>query len=164
VRTLYHLRTMLEAAPLGIFSRSYAVTERGQPVATVSFGAWGSQGVLAFEHRRLTIRREGWWRMKLKLEEKGKLVSCALSSGAFRRGFYFAFGEDEYELSSAGVFSRGYALTRGGQVLGRVDSLGVFSRRAGVDLPEELALEVRLFALWLVLLSWHRSAAAAAAS
>jgi hypothetical protein len=155
---------MLEAAPLGIFSRSYAVTEHGRPVAAVSFGTWGSQGTLEFEHRRLTIRREGWWRPKLKLEEKGKLVSCAFPSGAFRRGFYFAFGEDEYVLSSAGVFSLNYALTRGGQVLGCVYSLGVFSRRAGVDLPDELALEVRLFALWLVLLTWHRSAAAAAAS
>jgi hypothetical protein len=106
---------------------------------------------------------EGWWCPKLKLEEHGELRACASQSGALRRGFHFAFGDDEYELYPTGVFSRSFELSRKKRPLGRIGARGAFSRRASIDLDDELPLEVRLFALWLVLLAWRRAAAGAAA-
>src|SRR5262245_6575586 len=155
---------MLEAMPLGIFSRRYAVTDSGRPVAQIAFGRWKQHDTIERDGRRLSVRSEGWWRPKLKLEEHGRLLSCAMQGSTLGRCFYFAFGDDEYELRPVGVFSRAFELARKGRPLGRVWPQGVLSRRVAVGLEEGLSLEVRLFTLWLALLAWHRAAAMVAAT
>lgn len=155
---------MWRATPAGWFSSRYRVEERGQTIATLEFGSWSERGALELDGRRLVIRREGFWKPKFFLSEGPTSLATSLPAGAFRRGFYLAHGDDEYRLDPPSFFGRGYELTQRGRPVGQIRALGFFSRRYHVELDDELAPELRLFALWLVLLAQRRAAAAGAAA
>jgi len=155
---------VLIASPTGWLSRRYLVTDGQRSVGEVTFGAWRTQGGILCEGRRLSIRRQGFWCSKYRLEEKGVLVAAALGRGAFRTGMYLARGDEEYDLAPRSWFSRDWELSQRSRSHGLIAPQGVFSRRANLALDEELPLDLRLFAFWLVALAWHRSAAATAAA
>jgi len=153
---------MWRAYPVGWFCRRYRVEDGGRTLATLEFGSWSERGALELDGRRLAIRREGFWNPRFFLSEGTKDLVTSLSAGAFRRGFYLAHGDDEYRLDPSSFFGRSYALTQRGRPVGEVRAVGFFSRHYQVELDGELAPELRLFALWLVLLAHRRAAAAAA--
>lgn len=155
---------MWRADPVGWLVRSYRIEERGRVVGRIQFGAWSERGALELERRRLEIRREGFWNPKFHLTEERAGVASARRAGAFRRGFYLAHGDEEYLLQPRSAFRRSFELRCGGRSLGEIRPIGFFGRRACIELDEELAPELRLFAFWLVALAWRGGAAAAAAA
>lgn len=155
---------MWRADPTGWLARSYRIEEKGAVVATIGFGAWSERGTLELAGERYPIEGEGFWNRRFHLTHEGKRIATARRTGAFRRGFHLVHGHDECQLDPSGVFSRSFQLTRRGRQLGQISALGAFSRSAHIDLDEELAPELRLFAFWLVLLAWRRAVATAAAT
>ncbi len=155
---------MWRAHPVGWLARSYRVEESGRTIGTVEFGSWSECGALVLDGRRLSIQREGYWNPKFHPLEKQGTLATVRSAGAFRRGFYLVWGDEEYRLDRSSTFSRSFAITRRGQVLGQIRALGWFSRGVQIELDGELPHELRLFAVWLVLLAWRRAAAAVAAT
>ncbi len=58
-----------------------------------------------------------------------------------------------------------FVLSRNGVgLVGSVRRKGLFERERTVDLPEELPLEVRVFAVWLVVVLWKREVSTAPAA
>jgi hypothetical protein len=151
-----------KAHRLGWFTHRYAVEERGAPLATLVFG-WGTHGTIELGERRLAITRSGFWKLELRLLEQGRIVASAGSAGAFRRGFYLVHGEEEYRLDPSSWLGGAFDLTDHGRLLGRIRAVGLSRRSVHLELDEELAPEVRLFAFWLVVFAWRRAAAAAGA-
>ena len=47
-------------------------------------------------------------------------------------------------------------LLDGSQQIGSVAPESVFTRKAAADLPERLPLPVRMFIVWLTMISWRR--------
>ena len=43
---------------------------------------------------------------------------------------------------------------------GSIAPLGLFRRKAKADLPDDLALEIKAFLIWLVVVMWKRQAKA----
>ena len=152
------------ASPVGWLGRTYRVEQDGEAVGTVEFGSWSECGAIVLADRRLAIVREGFWNPKFHLERDRKRMATASSVGVFRRSFQLVQGDEQYILGPSSAWSRTYALTRNGGLLGQISAAGVFSRAALIELAPELAPELRLFAFWIVALAWRRGAAAAAAT
>jgi len=163
---------MWRADPVGWLSRGYRITNGGELVGNVESGAWNSRGTIELVRRRFTVRRDGFWNPWYELADGREVLARARSAGAFRRGFVLFHGGqqgddkggEEYRLEQATFFGRAFELTRRGEALGRIRPLGFLARSAEIELDEELAPELRLFAFWLVALAWRRASAAAAAS
>ncbi|NOT29518.1 MAG: hypothetical protein HOP15_03610 [Planctomycetes bacterium] len=155
---------MWRADPVGWLARSYRIEERGLVVGKVEFGSWSERGALELGGRRLPIRREGFWHPKFHLTNGSETLATGQAAGAFRHGFTLAHGDQEYRLDPSSFFRRSFALTQRGRSLGEIRALGFFGRSARIELDDELAPELRLFAFWLVALAWRRAATAAAAA
>jgi hypothetical protein len=157
---------MWEAHAIGWFARSYRIEEDGEPLATLEFAAWRERGTLSFGKRRFSIEREGRWRPGYSLRERGETLATAGIPSAFRRGLVLTHEGEEYALAPTSLFARSLELRLRGRGLGQVRPLGWLGRHVSLDLDEslerELPPEVRLFVLWLAILTWRRSAAAAA--
>lgn len=155
---------MWSAHPVGWLAREYAVQEARRSVGTLEFGSWRERGALALGDERLEIVREGWWNPKFHLGNGKEPAATASKSGVFARAFTIQHGDEEYRLFPTSWTCRSYALTRRGRDLGRIHVRGFLGLRFEIELDEELAPELRLFAFWLVLLARRRAATASAAS
>ena len=143
-------------------ARKYAVEAGKDLVGQLSFRSW-SGGIL-LDGERLDVQREGIWSPKLHLVKKRERLATARSQGAFRRGFVMTHGSEEYHLERAGHFSHSYRLKRGERELGRFEKEGWFRHGYRIELDDELPLELRLFAVWLIVFALRAGAAAAAAA
>jgi hypothetical protein len=151
------------AYAVGWLARSFRVEDRGRAVGSIEFGTFGERGALELDGRRLAVRREGFWHPRFVLSDGRAELATGQSAGAFRRGFRIVHAGEEYRLDPSSFFGRSYALSRRGRCLGTVRALGLFWRRAQIEIDEELSTELRLFAFWLAVLAWRRAAATAAA-
>src|SRR5262245_32178238 len=154
---------MWQAHPVGWLARTYAVEERGRPLATLEFGSWSERGALTLADERLEIVREGWWNPRFHLIRRARLATASRTS-LFRSAFTIEHDGEHYTLGPNSWLGRSYTLSLVHRNLGEIRPQGFLDRRFLVELDEELAPELRLFAFWLVLLVRRRAAAAAAAA
>jgi hypothetical protein len=155
---------MWRAHPVGWLARSDLVEESGRTIGTLECGSWSECGALVLDGQRLSIRREGYWNPTFHLLEKQATLATVRPAGAFRCGYCLVWGDEEFRVDRSSTFGRSFAVTRRGQFLGQIRAIGWFSRRVQIEIAEELPRELRLFALWLVLLAWRRAAVATAAT
>lgn len=151
---------MWSARPEGWLARSYRVEEHRVLVGRLEFGLWSERGALELGERRLSVLREGFWNTEHHLVEAGARRASARTTGFWRRGFALTDGDEAYHLGPSSFTGRSFELTRHGRALGQVRARGAFRRAVDVTLEERLAPELRLFALWLVILAWRRAASA----
>jgi len=141
-----------------LFPRLYRIEDAAAVVGRVGLGNWAVSARIELDGRELAIRRQGFWGAKYFLTEAGTTVVTALPAGIFPHGFYLVRGDEEYRLDRGPLFARSFELTRKGQPLGTIRAAGLFPRDAHIQLDDELAPELRLFAFWLVAHTWHRAA------
>jgi hypothetical protein len=153
---------MWHARPVSWLARRYAVEEGGRSIAEVEFGSWSERGAITSNGERLEVVREGFWNPRFHLERAQHRVAVAWRTGALQSAFTIAHGGEEYRLGPSSWLGRSHVLLRGGRTLGEIRPLGYFGRGLQIALDGELAPELSLFALWLVLLQRRRAAAAAA--
>lgn len=151
---------MWSITPQSWFSPRYGVEEDGRPIGTLELGKWRECGAIVLETRRLTIRREGFWCPRYHLQD-GERTLASAHPASWRGGFRIAHEGAEYLVDRSSFFGRSYALLRGSRRLGEVRAVGFCSRRVEAEVGSEVARELGLFAVWLVLLEWRRGAAAA---
>lgn len=92
------------------------------------------------------------------LEAQGHILLRAQKPSAFVRSFDLTYDHKHYQLKAASPFRRRFVLIEGNAIIGTIYPVSLFTRRAILDLPEEMPLVVRVFILWLVLLLWRRDA------
>lgn len=155
---------MLTATPKRWFSWDFTVQEGSNPVAKLDLSLWREKGTITVQGKDYRVYREGWMSGYYYLENAGAVLARAEKPSAFRRTLVIEHAGRAYTLQARSPFGRTFVLLQGGGEVGRIRPLGLFTRRAEVDLPESLPLAVRVFALWLVVILWKRESDSAAAS
>ncbi len=155
---------MLQAVPKSLFAWDFALMDGARTVADIEFAYWAESGRLRVDGVAYEIRREGWLNGAFLLSAGDAVVARAEKPSLFRRSFDVHHEDRLYALSAEDPFGRTLVLMQGTRRLGSVSPERLFSRRARVDLPEDLPLPLRAFMLWLALLLWKRAANAAVAA
>lgn len=154
---------MLELSPTGLSGRRYTVSRDGEDIAHLSFG-WVREGAeVTIDGAPHELRHEGLGSGAFELSHHGAVVARARKPSAFRKRFELEHEGRVYELAKESWWGRAFELRADGHRVGSVRPVHPFTRRASIDLPEELSLPVRVFAAALVALLWRRGASAAAA-
>lgn len=149
---------MLRAVPKGLFSWRFAVyDEAGEEVARLHQSSFREKGSITVNGVECTISREPGWGAFM-LEAGGDELARAVKPSAFVRRFEISYDGQDYSLQARSAFTRTFVLRRGEEAIGTVSAEHPFTRKAQVNLPETLPLAIRLFLLWLVLMSWKRAA------
>lgn len=147
---------MLTAVPKSWASSSYHVLDGGVRVATIELSWHREAGSIEVEGRRYLVGRTGWWSGTFYLEDDGEHVLTAEKPSVFRRSFDVALGPARCRLEAPSVVSRRMELWEDGRCTGEIRPTSIFSRKAIIDLPEEMPLVARMFLTWLVLILWRR--------
>ena len=149
---------MLTAKPKNIFSWNYDVSDKSGHVATVSLRWLGEAGRVALRGRTYEIGRDGWLSGAFYIEERGNRLASAKKSSAFVRSFEVSTSSGRFTLRAKSPFARTFILERKGRIVGSIRPVGLFTRKAMIDLPKEVPLEVQVFLTWLVVVLWKRAA------
>jgi hypothetical protein len=155
---------MLEAKPLGLFSRDFDVESEGRKIAFLDVALWREAGEVLIEDQPYKLYREGLMSGAFVLEKEGRIVARAMKTSAFRAHFDLELRSHRCSLTRTSLFGRSFSVLQGSEVIGSIRPAGVFTRRAIIDLPRDWPTPVQVFVFWLVLVIWNRDRSAAAAS
>lgn len=147
---------MLTAVPTSWLSRHYDVYDGRDRIARLDLAWVREAGTLVLADRTFEVGRDGLWSGPFYLKERGGLRAAAVKPSALVRAFDVVVGPDEYRLAPAAWLGRRFDPTGGGEVIGWIRPLAIFTSRMEIDLPDALPLEVRVFLAWLVILLWRR--------
>jgi len=155
---------MLKAIPKRWFSWNFTVMEGSQPVADIDVSWWREKGLLTIQGTTYKVYREGLMSGAFILESAGAVLARAEKPSAFRNSFIIEHAGKHYTLCKKSAFRREFLLLDGSGEIGSLSPEGIFTRRARVDLPEDLPLPVRVFIIWLAVILWKRDSDAGGAA
>ena len=149
---------MLRAIPKRWFSWDFAVVQGSQPLADVDMSCWREKGVLTIQGKNHRVYREALLSGDFVLESPESVVARATKSSALRRSFFITHDGKQYTLRARSIFGRAFLLLDGDREVGSLAPEGLCTRRAAIDLPEDLPLPVKVFIIWLAIILWKRDA------
>jgi hypothetical protein len=154
--------SMLELVPLGWFSWDFSVLQDGSPIAEIDISSWREKGVLAVGGSSYNVYREGLISGQFILELNGTPLAHAEKPSALHRSFTIQHEGKTYILKAESVLGRTFLLLENDRRIGSITPAGMFTRKATVDLPDEMPLPIKVFLLWLTVILWKRDSEAAA--
>lgn len=152
---------MLHALPTSWFSSSFQITRDGEEVGHLVLTRLRETATFTVNDVEFKFYREGLVSGDFVLDFQGSAIAVAQKPSAFRQRFTVSFKEHDYVLAAASAMGRAFVLRAGEEEVGHIRPFNMLSRKAEVDLPDEVPLPVQAFCLWLVLVLWQRAAAAA---
>ena len=147
---------MLEAVPKNWFSWNFKINEDSRKIADLDISSWREKGELRIDGASYVVFRRGILSPTIVLEQNNRELAKATRSSIFRHSFFLEMEGKQYTLEKRSFFSRTIVLKNDLGEIGSVSPRGFLSRRAEVDLPENMELPIRIFAIWLALLLWKR--------
>lgn len=151
---------MLEAIPKSIFSTCFRLQQQDQLLGEVSTSIWHEKARVELEDGTYLLSREGHFSGDFLLEHNGKLVARASKPSAFHNRFEVEVLGRLMVLRKLSSWNRRFGLFDGDKQIGSIYPLGHFSSRAGIDLPGDWPVPIRVFLFWLVFILWKRQQAA----
>lgn len=153
---------MLELVPRFGSSRRYTVRRDGQDVAELTLALLREAGQLDIGGVAHELRREGFVSGAFTLSHAGTPIATARKPSAFRRRFEVDHRGRRYEVVKAAWWGRRFEVRADDRPIGSIGPHHPLTRRAAIDLPEDLGLPVQVFIAALVILLWNRDASGAA--
>ena len=153
---------MLNATPTSCFRGNYTVSDHGKNVATVKVSWLKGTGRLRVRGKSYVLYRQGLVSGPYVAESDGKVVAEADKPSVFRRRFSVRFAGRKIEVRALSLFSRTFVVYEGLKRIGEIGTRHIFTRKARIDLPKNVPLDVQAFCFWLVVLMWRRQSNSAA--
>lgn len=146
----------MRARPPSWFSWKFVIRDQGnRDIALIDIGWIHEAGELRLGRQKYRLRREKLLGGAFTLENEGQELARA-EKGAFIRSFSVSYRDRKFKLKAASPIGREFILSENGQPVGHVKPEGAFTRKAIIDLPEDIELPVRIFMAWLVFVLWKR--------
>ena len=155
---------MLSALPKGWFSWDFSLEDAaGAVAADLHLSSWRQRGTISLpggpEYR---VRRRGVLGPFVLEGPDGSELAHASRPSTFRREFIVEHEARHYTLKAGSAFQRDCSVYCDGTLVGRVSPTSWFSRRAMVEIPDDVPFPIRAFMVWLTLLLWQRDSDAGA--
>src|SRR5262245_7431461 len=152
---------MFTLTPRNFFSWDFRVLEGGQEIALIDRHWYKEKASYLLGGRTYDVRRTSLLHGSFVLEHEGVVLAQATKASAFRRAYAVTVGAHQYRLQAATFMGREFHLLQGVVTVGSVRQDSFFRRTGTARLPAELAREVQLFLIFLVINLWKRAADAA---
>lgn len=150
----------LRAIPRGLFTWNFQLLKGQDVVGATHYTVFGESGNVTVGNRKLHIERQGpasgTWCLT---DSDGQELAVARKPSIFTRQIEMRWGEGAtLQMEGEHAFTRRMkVMTTDGARVGSIVPDSIFSRKATLDFPDEVPLQVVLFALWLAALMWRRA-------
>jgi hypothetical protein len=153
---------MMTLVPNHWFSWDFRLKDSvGMPWGEIALSSWRERGSVTVGDQQYKVSRQGLVGPFVLAGPSGELAR-AVKESAFRQQFTLTVEGRTCTLKRLSAFRREFALCVGDTRLGSVAPEGWLTRRAQVDLPEDMPGWARAFVVWLTLLMWKRDSDAGA--
>lgn len=142
-----------------MFRREYEIESDGGPVTTLN-GARREGCAFTLNGAEYRVERDGRKRFVLH----GPEGRAATAERATRREWTVRAESGNVKLVKPSMWRSGWEVHQRGSARGTVRHDGMFSRSFAADVPSDVPMPVRVFALYVVLVNYEREANAAAAA
>lgn len=150
--------SVLQFGPKSFFrSRIYSIAREGITVGEISFGKRWESATITIGATNYTAAREGKIRGSFYLEASGNCLAKADQPSARSRAFTMQVGGRTLTLKALSVFGRTFILTEHDMQIGSIAALGWFAGKCKAELPDDVALEIQAFLIWLVIVMQRRA-------
>lgn len=153
---------MLEAIPTNIFSTNFRLQQQNQLVGEVDTSIWREKARLELPDGTYELYREGTFAGDFLLVRDGKVVARATKPSAFQSRFEVEVPGKRVELRKVSIWNRRFGVFEGERQIGGIYPVGLFTRRANIDLPGDWPLATSVFVFWLAFIMWRRQSQSAA--
>ena len=149
---------MLRGVPRSLFSWDFDVLQDGVPIAVIDMAWFRERGELDIAGQRYEVYRESWMGGRFFIESsEGPLASAEKPSALFR-SFVVDYDGRRLQLEAASPFTRRFLVLENDVRIGTIGPDFWLSRKATIDLPQDIPVPVQVFMFWLVLLLRRRAA------
>jgi hypothetical protein len=128
----------------------------------LSSSLWRESADLELEAGTYELYREGAMSGDFLLVSNGKIVSRGTKPSMWQYNFEVKLGNRAVELRRLSVWRRRFGVFDAGKKVGDIYPVGIFTRRANIELPGDWPLVDRAFLVWLSFLMWKRQSQTAA--
>lgn len=147
---------MMTLVPKHWFSWDFALRDSvGMPWGEVGLSSWRERGTVAVGGQPYKVARSGMLGPFVLTGPSGARAA-AIKESAFGQEFTLSVEERTYVLKRLSVWRREFGLFADGVRVGSIAPEAWFSRRARIDLPDQMPGWGRAFVVWLTLLLWKR--------
>lgn len=152
--------TLWSAIPTGWLTWDFEVRDAdGRNLGEVRLSSWRERGAVCAGGVEHGVSRESLLGAFV-LEKEGLPLARAVKPSALFRSFEIEYEGRSFALKAWSAMRRAMVLWEGGIAIGSIAPEGVLTRRARIELPEELPLALKLFLVWLTMLMWKRESGA----
>lgn len=148
---------MIEIFPKNVFSWTYIAQDGEESIGHLAISHIRERGSIQVGSTTYEVYRKRGLTTRFYLESQGVPLAHATKTSTVKRVFAVDLQDCTFHLKAASAFRRSIVLVQDEHVVGSITPVGMFRRRARVDLPEHLALPTRLFLAWLAVLLWKRN-------
>ncbi|MBL8899184.1 MAG: hypothetical protein JNM84_16210 [Planctomycetes bacterium] len=151
------MSNILHLRPRGWFSRLTDVLAAERVIATLELSFFKDQGRAEIDGVSYELEHPQLFGRDYTMRRAGKTVLATRASGLFRPDYPFEHQGRRYVLARQSFWSHRLVLRdeRNAEI-GSIAPDGLLTRRATAELPEELPLPLRVFAIWLALAAWRQ--------
>jgi hypothetical protein len=147
---------MLEAISKNVFCTNFRLQQQNELVGEVDTSIWREKATLDLPDGTYELYREGTFAGDFLLERDGKVVARAAKPSAFQSRLEVEVPGKRVELRKVSIWNRRFGVFEGERQIGGIYPVGLFTRRANIDLPGDWPLATRAFVFWLAFIMWRR--------
>ncbi len=155
---------MLRAVPNSWFSWDFTIFDGERAIGTIDLAWVREAGEMSLNGETFRVYREGLFGGAFILERDGQVLARAEKPSALTRSLTVECNGTRYTLRAESALRRKFVLSRDGREIGAVQPEHAFTYRATIELPEEMALPVKVFVTWLAVILWKREAESSASA
>ncbi|GEM_PF-1054188 len=149
---------MLSCVPKSVFNWDYRIEGARSGPAELSINFFTEAGGIGLGPEHFDIRKQGWLSGRWTLEAEREPCSEANKPNPLVRRFVLTTPEGDYTLRAQNLFTRAFSIYHGEREVGTIQPSGLLARRASINCLPSIPERTQLFAFWLVVLTWRRSA------
>jgi hypothetical protein len=149
---------MLTCIPQSLCTWDFRVLGASAGAAALTFNFLTEQGTISLGSNDFTVRKHGPMSGRWTLEHENQIAAEAHKPSAMFRAFELRVQDVQVAVKAQSPFTRCYDILSGGCVVGSIRPAHAFTRRAFVDCEAGIPELAQLFAFWLAVLTWRRSA------
>jgi len=149
---------VLQLVPESWLTWNYDLLDGDRLIAGIRVSSLPESGTFSIDGSSYSARRAGIFSGEYTLELNGQIIARAQKPSAFVNSFEIQYSDKRYALKKESFIGRSFVLLDGDRQIGSIQAKGFLSRKADVELPEEIPLPIKVFILWLGILLWRREA------
>ncbi len=147
---------MLTCLPQSICSWNYLITEP-DITASIEFDFWTEQGKISVDPDFYFVQH-AWLSGEWSLVSENGTIALAVKPNPLTRVFEVSYGNDFLILRAQSPLTRSFLIEQSNALLGTIEPMHPFTRRAFIDCSRSLTIPIQLFLFWLAVLMWRRAA------